>query len=96
MTGNLDVWFRSLMVVDGRGKMETGAAITGWKDLPMELLLRILVLVDDRMVIVASGVCTGWRDAICLGRSHLCLPWYLFITSFFDFFSFCLVWNLVQ
>ncbi|KAG0453598.1 hypothetical protein HPP92_024902 [Vanilla planifolia] len=74
-TGNLDVWFKSLMVVDGRGKKDSGVAITGWKDLPMELLLRILSLGDDRMVIAASGVCTEWRYAISLGLSHLCLSW---------------------
>ncbi|KAL7262963.1 hypothetical protein ACSBR1_001182 [Camellia fascicularis] len=49
-----------------------GGVITEWKDIPMELLLRI---VDDRTVIVASGVCTGWRDAICLGLTHLSLSW---------------------
>lgn len=75
VTGKLDVWFRSLMVADGRGKMGAGVAMTGWKDLPMELLLRILALGDDRTVIAASGVCTSWRDAICLGLSHLCLSW---------------------
>ncbi|XP_020580378.1 F-box protein SKP2A [Phalaenopsis equestris] len=75
VTGNLDMWFKSLMVFDGRGKIETGAAITGWKDLPMELLMRILALGDDRMAIVASGVCTGWRDAVCFGLSRLCLSW---------------------
>ncbi|KAG0488081.1 hypothetical protein HPP92_006892 [Vanilla planifolia] len=75
VTGNLDVWFRSLMVVDSREKSNSGSAITGWKDLPMELLLRIVSLGDDRMVILASGVCTGWRDAISLGLNHLCLSW---------------------
>ncbi|PKA57727.1 F-box protein SKP2A [Apostasia shenzhenica] len=74
-TGNLDVWFRSLMVADGRGKVNSAAAMAGWKDLPMELLLRILSLGDGRMIIAASGVCTGWRDAIKLGLSHLCLSW---------------------
>lgn len=49
--------------------------MTEWKDLPMELLLRIVSLADDRTVIAASGVCTGWRDAICLGLTHLCLSW---------------------
>lgn len=55
--------------------MDGTPAMTGWKDLPMELLLRIVSLVDDRMVIVASGVCTGWRDAICLGLTRLSLSW---------------------
>ncbi|KAL4279678.1 hypothetical protein GQ457_03G032190 [Hibiscus cannabinus] len=40
---------------------------TEWKDILMELLLRILSLVDDRTAIVASGICCGWRDVICLG-----------------------------
>ncbi|XP_039122241.1 F-box protein SKP2A isoform X1 [Dioscorea cayenensis subsp. rotundata] len=74
-TGHLDVYFRSLMVSGGGGRMDGTPAMTGWKDLPMELLLRIVSLVDDRMVIVASGVCTGWRDAICLGLTHLSLSW---------------------
>ncbi|KAK9162513.1 hypothetical protein Syun_003415 [Stephania yunnanensis] len=47
----------------------------GWKDLPMELLLRIVSLVDGRTAIVASGVCTGWREAICLGLARLSLSW---------------------
>ncbi|KAF9687134.1 hypothetical protein SADUNF_Sadunf02G0062200 [Salix dunnii] len=49
-----------------------GLVITEWKDIPMELLLRIVSLVDDRTVIMASGVCSGWRDAICSGLTHLC------------------------
>lgn len=49
--------------------------INEWKDIPMELLLRIMSLVDDQTVIVASGVCTGWRDAIGLGLTHLSLGW---------------------
>ena len=83
VTGNLDFWFRNLMVADGRGKME-GAALNGWKDLPMELLLRIVSLGDDRTVIIASGVCTGWRDAICAGVARLCLSWYrlLYLCTF--------------
>ena len=59
-----------------------GLVITEWKDIPMELLLRIVSLVDDRTMIMASGVCSGWRDAICSGLTHLCLYWYIF--------SFCL------
>lgn len=46
-----------------------------WKDLPMELLMRILRLVDDRTVIIGSGVCTGWREAICIGVQELSLSW---------------------
>ncbi|XP_021654273.2 F-box protein SKP2A isoform X3 [Hevea brasiliensis] len=57
------------------GKKMEGLVVTEWKDIPMELLLRIVSLVDDRTVIVASGVCSGWRDAICLGLTHLCLSW---------------------
>lgn len=75
--GNLDFWFSNLVVADDRGQMEA-VSLNGWKDLPMELLLRI-VLGDDRTVIVASGVCTGWRDAICTGLTRLCLSWYSFI-----------------
>ncbi|KAJ6405419.1 hypothetical protein OIU84_013388 [Salix udensis] len=52
-----------------------GLVITEWKDIPMELLLRIVSLVDDRTMIMASGVCSGWRDAICSGLTHLCLSW---------------------
>lgn len=58
----------------GGVKMD-GVVITEWKDIPMELLLRILSLVDEPTVIVASGVCSGWRDAICLGLTHLSLSW---------------------
>lgn len=75
--GNLDFWFSNVVVADDRGQMEA-VSLNGWKDLPMELLLRI-VLGDDRTVIVASGVCTGWRDAICTGLARLCLSWYSFI-----------------
>ena len=65
--GDLEFCFeRLVMGGDGRGRMEAGV-ITEWKDIPMELLLRIVSLVDDRTVIMASGVCSGWRDAICLG-----------------------------
>ncbi|KAG9143416.1 hypothetical protein Leryth_017796 [Lithospermum erythrorhizon] len=52
-----------------------GGVIKEWKDIPMELLLRIVSLVDDRTVIVASGVCTGWREAISWGLTHLSLSW---------------------
>ncbi|KAL6610247.1 hypothetical protein ACP70R_035415 [Stipagrostis hirtigluma subsp. patula] len=79
--GELDAWFKSLMVSSSneRGQAESGGAmptLSGWKDLPMELLLRIISLVgDDRMVIVASGVCTGWRDALGWGLTNLSLSW---------------------
>ncbi|KAK6115614.1 hypothetical protein DH2020_007883 [Rehmannia glutinosa] len=52
-----------------------GLGISEWKDIPVELLLRILSLVDDRTVIVASGVCHGWREAISWGLIHLSLSW---------------------
>ncbi|XP_030528934.1 F-box protein SKP2A-like [Rhodamnia argentea] len=75
---DLNLCFEKLMMVgggsDGKAKMECGV-ITEWKDIPMELLLRIMSLVDDRMIIVASGVCSGWRDAIGLGLTHLSLVW---------------------
>ncbi|GMI89546.1 hypothetical protein like AT1G21410 [Hibiscus trionum] len=45
--------------------------ITEWKDLPVELFLRIVSLLDDRMPTVASGVRSGWRDAICFGLTRL-------------------------
>ncbi|KAJ8466274.1 hypothetical protein OPV22_028826 [Ensete ventricosum] len=64
-------------MVSGSGeKMEAEPELVMcWKDLPMELLLRILSLVDDRMVIVSSAVCTGWRDAIGFGLTSLSLSW---------------------
>ncbi|XP_047976722.1 F-box protein SKP2A-like isoform X2 [Salvia hispanica] len=63
--------FERLMVF---GVAESGGVrITEWKDIPVELLLRILSLVDDQSVIVASGVCHGWRDAISWGLTHLSL-----------------------
>lgn len=53
-----------------------GRVITEWKDIPVELLLRIVSLVDDdRIVIVASGVCSEWRDAISWGLNRLNLSW---------------------
>uniref|UniRef100_A0ACD5XBA2 Uncharacterized protein n=2 Tax=Avena sativa TaxID=4498 RepID=A0ACD5XBA2_AVESA len=81
MNGNLDNSFSGLMV---SGDCEGGQAhndgtnttLLGWKDLPMELLLRIIsVAGDDRMVIVASGVCTGWRDALGWGVGSLSFSW---------------------
>ncbi|KAJ4952795.1 hypothetical protein NE237_029627 [Protea cynaroides] len=74
-TGDLESCFQKLVMFSGVGKMGGGGVLTEWKDLPMELLLRIVSLVDDRTVIMASGVCTGWRDAICLGLTQLCLSW---------------------
>lgn len=71
--------FEKLMVF---GVAESGGVrITEWKDIPVELLLRILSLVDDQSVIVASGVCHGWRDAISWGLTHLSLSWYIDIFS---------------
>ncbi|KAJ4841687.1 F-box protein skp2b [Turnera subulata] len=83
---DLNSCFEKLMTVAAAGAGSTGiggqggaqmegAVITEWKDIPMELLLRIVSLVDDRTVIMASGVCSGWRDAISLGLTHLCLSW---------------------
>ncbi|PSS31747.1 F-box protein like [Actinidia chinensis var. chinensis] len=70
----LDLCFEKLMVFGGGGAEMGGCgAITEWKDIPMELLLRIVSLVDDRTVIVVSGVCSGWRDAICWGLTQLSL-----------------------
>ena len=77
-TEDLDVCFRNLGVAVGGGEMG-GGAIVDWKDLPMELLMRIISLVDDRTVIMAFGVCTGWREAISLGLTHLSLSWYFLI-----------------
>uniref|UniRef100_A0A5B6Z2H0 Putative F-box protein SKP2A-like n=1 Tax=Davidia involucrata TaxID=16924 RepID=A0A5B6Z2H0_DAVIN len=82
-TEDLDLCFEKLMVFCGSNndgymggsKMGGRGVITEWKDIPMELLLRIVSLVDDRTVIVASGVCCGWRDAICWGLTHLSLSW---------------------
>ncbi|WOL15633.1 F-box protein SKP2A-like [Canna indica] len=61
----------------GEKEMEEEAECrAGWKDLPVELLLRIVSLVDDqRMVIVTSAVCTGWRDALGFGLTSLSLSW---------------------
>ncbi|PAN27233.1 hypothetical protein PAHAL_5G068300 [Panicum hallii] len=81
LSGELSNSFDTLMVSGGveirqaqNGGTET--SLTDWKDLPMELLLRIMSIVgDDRMVIVASGVCTGWRDALGWGVANLSLSW---------------------
>uniref|UniRef100_A0A0E0CB56 F-box/LRR-repeat protein 15-like leucin rich repeat domain-containing protein n=1 Tax=Oryza meridionalis TaxID=40149 RepID=A0A0E0CB56_9ORYZ len=81
MSGELDNSFNALMV-SGEGESGqahhegTGTTLLGWKDLPMELLLRILSMAgDDRMVIVGSGVCTGWRDTLEWGVTNLSLSW---------------------
>ncbi|KAG7659848.1 Leucine-rich repeat cysteine-containing subtype [Arabidopsis suecica] len=55
-------------------KME-GVLISEWKDIPVELLMKILNLVDDRTVIIASCICSGWRDAVSLGLTRLSLSW---------------------
>ncbi|KAL6614064.1 hypothetical protein ACP70R_036334 [Stipagrostis hirtigluma subsp. patula] len=79
--GELNNSFNDLMVSRGGESGQahnagTGATLTGWKDLPMELLLRIMSTVgDDRIFIVASGVCTGWRDALGWGVTKLSLSW---------------------
>jgi len=81
MSGNLDSSFNALMVSGGGEDVQehnggTNTTLLGWKDLPMELLLRIIsVAGDDRMVIVASGVCTGWRDALGWGVASLSFSW---------------------
>lgn len=73
--------FNTVMVSGGdqsRQPQDAGneTSFTNWKDLPMELLLRIISLVgDDRIVIVASGVCTGWRDTLGWGVASLSLSW---------------------
>lgn len=83
----LDSCFKKLMVFGAAavaaagggggdsGKIDSDMMMAEWKDIPMELLLRILSLVDDQTVIKASGVCSGWREAICLGLTRLCLSW---------------------
>lgn len=85
--GELDACFRSLMlsISSGRGQAEGGGAmptLSGWKDLPIELLLRIMSIIgDDRMLVVASGVCTGWRDALGWGLTNLSLSrWARFLS----------------
>jgi F-box and leucine-rich repeat protein 1 (S-phase kinase-associated protein 2) len=81
VTGELNNTVNDIMDTEGNesGHAQNaapGATLTGWKDLPMELLLRIMSIVgDDRMVIVASGVCTGWREALGWGVTNLSLLW---------------------
>ncbi|KAL2467858.1 F-box protein SKP2A [Forsythia ovata] len=82
-TENLELCFEKLIVLGSvenintksGGEMGGGVIISEWKDMPVELLMRILSLVDDQTVIVASGVCHGWRDAISWGITHLSLSW---------------------
>ncbi|KAL3638875.1 F-box protein skp2a [Castilleja foliolosa] len=79
-TEGLDLTFEKMMVENINQSNNSGDEIGGlrlseWKDIPVELLLRILSLVDDQTVIVASGVCHGWRDAISWGLTHLSLSW---------------------
>lgn len=78
---NLELYFENLMVENigykSGGEMGGGVIISEWKDIPVELLVRILSLLDDQTVIVASGVCHGWRDAISWGINRLCLSWYI-------------------
>ncbi|MBA0827936.1 hypothetical protein Goarm_012673, partial [Gossypium armourianum] len=75
---DLNLCFEKLMMVaagNSEGVKMNGVGITEWKDIPVELLLRIVSLLDDQTAIVASSVCSGWRDAICLGLTQLCLSW---------------------
>lgn len=65
-----------------------GVRTSEWKDIPVELLMRILSLVDDRTAVVASGVCCGWRDAVSWGLIHLSLSWYIYIQTLYIFFLF--------
>ncbi|XP_051124521.1 F-box protein SKP2A isoform X2 [Andrographis paniculata] len=84
-TERLGLSFEKLVVFGGVENMNRsgggvdlgggGPRISEWKDIPVELLLRILSLVDDQTVILASGVCHGWRDAISWGLTHLSLYW---------------------
>ncbi|KAK8624091.1 hypothetical protein V6N13_065448 [Hibiscus sabdariffa] len=67
---DLNLCFEKLMMVAAgntvcKGVKMNGVWITEWKDIPVELLLRIVSLLNDRTAIGASGVCSGWRDAIC-------------------------------
>ncbi|KAE8716307.1 F-box protein SKP2A [Hibiscus syriacus] len=77
---NLDLCFVKLMMVAVgntacKGVEMNGVGITQWKDIPVELLLRIVSLLDDQTANVLSGVCSGWRDAISFGLTRLCLSW---------------------
>lgn len=82
-TENLELCFEKMMVENigtkSGGETSRGVIKSEWKDIPVELLLRILSLVDDQTVIVAAGVCHGWRDAISWGLTHLSLSWYIHI-----------------
>ncbi|KAK1432358.1 hypothetical protein QVD17_09254 [Tagetes erecta] len=46
-----------------------------WKDIPMELLLRIMSLLDHPTVFIASSVCSTWRHSISTGLTHFSLSW---------------------
>ncbi|XP_078447246.1 F-box/RNI-like superfamily protein [Wolffia australiana] len=72
---DLDFWFKNLILSSGVAMTGMISEMTGWKDLPMELLLRIISLTDNRTAVVASGVCTGWREALGAGLTHLSLSW---------------------
>jgi hypothetical protein len=65
---------------------DVSVMITEWKDIPVELLMKILSLLDDQMVITASHVCHGWRDAISFGLTRLSLSWYIY---YFIIYMFC-------
>ncbi|KAJ3678067.1 hypothetical protein LUZ60_001870 [Juncus effusus] len=76
ITGGLDIWFETLMVSSSERGRSDKAVMSGWKDLPLELLMRIVSLIDDpRIFIVASGVCTGWRDSLGLAVTNLSFSW---------------------
>jgi hypothetical protein len=67
---------------------DVSVMITEWKDIPVELLMKILSLLDDQMVITASHVCHGWRDAISFGLTRLSLSWYILFHYIHVLFSF--------
>lgn len=70
----LHTCFQNLVVFGSRNS-NRNRVVYEWKDIPMELLLRIVSLLDDRTVIIVSAVCTGWRDAIFRGITHFSLSW---------------------
>ncbi|KAL2519927.1 F-box protein SKP2A [Forsythia ovata] len=74
-TESLGLCFENMLVFGGGAGGGGRRRISEWKDIPVELLLRIVSLVDDRTVVLASGVCHGWRDAISWGLTHLSLSW---------------------
>ncbi|XP_057773646.1 F-box protein SKP2B-like [Salvia miltiorrhiza] len=69
----LDFSFENMEIICGGGG--GGVTLSEWKDIPVELLMRILSLLDDRTAVAAAGVCRGWRDALCWGLTHLSLSW---------------------